>query len=469
MSILKEYEPIFYPSSVAVVGASSNPRKLGYHCLKSLIDGGYGGRIFPVNPGVLEIRGYKAYPSIAAVPDRVDLAIVAVPAPSVPSVFKECAMKGVRGIVLITAGFREIEDKSGSELQSEIAAIANEARMKVIGPNTFGMVNLHANLNASFTPEFSLVKKGGIGLISQSGGVSHLTAYLSMHGNVGFSKIIGLGNRCNMDFADMLEYMAEDPETKVIAMYIEGVDDARRLVDVADKVTARKPVVAYKVGRFPASNQASYSHTGSLAGKYEIYNSALKQAGVVTVYSCTELFDVAKALALCKIPSGNRVVILSGQAGPGIIVGDVCEDNGLILTSFSKETQEAVEKLLPPVAMRRNPIDLGPAWHDSETCERLVNVVSRDENVDAIVICAAYASANEPLLRGIGKLLRKFAKEKTVIGSFPSPTNVWKKEKVELELADVPVYPTPERAAKALVGLVRYSEALARKSSTNLL
>ena len=463
MSAWDEFNPIFYPRSVAVIGASPDFKRLGYHCLASLIMSRFPGRIYPIHPSLSEISGFKAYPSIKAVPDKVDLAIIAVRTSLVLSILNECAEKGVKGVVLITAGFKEIEDKAGAELQEEVAAIANRANIKIIGPNTFGMVNLHADLDASFTPEFSLTQRGDISLVSQSGGFCHLIAPLAMEEHVGLSKIVGIGNRCNVDFADILEYLADDHDTKVIMMYVEGTDNARRLFEVASGVTRRKPIVALKVGRFRSKDEAAYSHTGSLAGKYEIYTAAFGQAGIVMVDSSTELLDIAKAISLCPLPEGNRIAVLSGQAGPGIIASDICEQHGLVLADFSPQTTERVHELLPPLAMRSNPIDMGPAWYDWETIRKVIEVVLADENIDGLVLYAAYASANRPLLKEITGLLESHAYGKPVISCFPSPPGVWLEEKQEFERSGIALYPTPERAAKAMVGLVKRSQIVNRQ------
>lgn len=464
MSTWNDFNPIFYPNSVAVIGASPDFKRLGYHCMSSLIMSQFKGKIYPIHPSLPEISGLNAYPSIKAVPDKVDLAIIVVRISLVPSILNECIEKGVKGIILITAGFKEINDKAGAELQNEVAAIANQANIKIIGPNTFGIVNLHANLDATFTPEFSLTQRGDISLVSQSGGFCHLMAPLAMVEHVGFSKIIGIGNRCNVDFADILDYLADDGDTKVIMMFVEGTDDARRLFEVAQNVTRKKPVVALKVGRFRSKDKAAYSHTGSLAGKHQIYTAAFEQAGIIMVDSSIELLDVAKALALCPLPRGNRVAVLSAQAGPAIIASDICEQHGLILADFSTKTTEQVEKLLPPLSIRSNPIDMGPAWYDWETIRKVIEVTLADENIDSIVLYTAYASANRPLLKEIAGLLKSPAYGKPIISCFPSPTGVWVEEKRELEDSGVVLYPTPERAAKALVGLVKRSQILSRYS-----
>lgn len=452
----KKWEAIFKPKAVAIIGASDNPGKLGSHVMRSLTEGRYPGRIYPVNPGKDEIFGIDTYPSLLQIPDTVDLSIIVLPAEQVPKIITECREKGVRGIVLITAGFKEIEDERGELLQREITNLANQSGIKIIGPNTFGVVNLHLPMNASFTPEFSWVEKGRISFVSQSGGMSHLMAFLSMRNGVGFSKIIGLGNRCNIDFGEMLEYLIEDPETRVIAMYLEGMDQPRQLIEVAKRGNQEKPILAYKVGRSPTSDKASQFHTGSLAGKHEIYEGAFRQAGILTLRSSEELLDTAKAFASCPFPKGGNVAILSAQAGPGMAASDVCEIEGLSIPPFSSKTQKRVEALLPPLAIRTNPVDMGPAWYDSEATKGIVEAVLEDENIDAVILCIMFASANIASVGTLSDLLLQRRTNKPVISCISSPAGIWDEEIKLLEKSGVPNYPTPERAAKALANLFRF-------------
>jgi acetyl-CoA synthetase (ADP-forming) len=455
---LTAIDSIFNPRSVAVIGASDNPGKLGSHVMRSLIEGKYPGKIYPVNPGKDEIMGVKTYPSLIRVPDTIDLSIVVLPADQVPKIIKECQEKGVKGIVLITAGFKEIEDKRGESLQREITDLADRFGIKIIGPNTFGIVNLHLPLNASFTPEFSLVEKGGISFVSQSGGMSHLMGFLSLQNKVGFSKIIGLGNRCNVDFPEMLEYLMKDFQTKVIALYIEGIDHPRRLMEIAKRGNGEKPILAYKVGRSSTSDKASQFHTGSLAGKHEIYESAFKQSGILTVGSSEELLDTAKALTMCPLPSGNNVAVLSGQAGPGMAACDVCEVEGLSIPPFTSETQKRVEELLPPLAIRTNPVDMGPAWYDSEAIKGIVYTVMDDKNIDALILCIMFASANRSAVEILTDLLLERKTDKPILCCFSAPAGIWDDEIKRLEGSGIPNYPTPERAAKTLVNLFRFKK-----------
>jgi acyl-CoA synthetase (NDP forming) len=451
-------EALFAPRAVAVIGASDNPGKLGSHVMRSLTEGKYPGRIYPVNPGKSEMFGMKTYPSLFQTPETVDLSVIVLPAEQVPKTVIECGEKGVKGIVLITAGFREIEDQKGQALQSEVTKLADRSGIKIIGPNTFGIVNLHLPLNASFTPEFSWVDKGGISLVSQSGGMSHLIAFLSLQNKVGLGKIIGLGNRCNVDFAEMVEYLIQDSHTEVIAMYLEGIDQPKRLMEVAERGKGTKPILAYKVGRSPTSDQASRFHTGSLAGKHEVYEGAFKQAGILTVGSSEELLDAAKALTMCPLPGGNRVAVLSGQAGPGMAACDVCEMERFTIPPFSAKTQKRIEELLPPLAIRTNPVDMGPAWYDAGAIKGIVKTVLEDRKIDAVILCIMFASANWSAAGVLADLLLERKTNKPILCCFSSPAGIWDDQIKQLEGSGIPNYPTPERAAKALSTLYKFNK-----------
>ncbi len=448
---------LFNPKSVAVVGASDNPSKLGFHVMKSLVNGGFKGVVIPINPGAGEIFGFKAWPSVTAVQDVIDLVVVVVPAQRVPEVFRECATAKVRGIVLITAGFKEIDDPAGAKLHEKVAGIANEAGIPVIGPNTFGMVNLMASLNASFTPEFSQLKSGAVGLVSQSGGISHLLGFLAMRDGVGFSKIVGLGNRLNVDFAEMVDYLVEDPDTRVLALYVEGLDSPKDLLAAASRHRGKKPVVAYKTGSGTVGDAAARSHTGSLAGRHEIYTDAFRQAGILTVDSTQALLDTAKALASCPIAKGPGVAVLSGQAGPAMAACDVCESEGIEIVRFGGETQVRINDLLPPLALRTNPVDMGPAWYDSDAIKGIVQAVMDDERVHGILFLMMFASANVEALKGISGLLMEWGQKKPVVSCILAPPGIWDAQIEALENAGALVnYATPERAARVMCNLWEY-------------
>lgn len=453
----KGLRAVFNPSSVAVVGASEKPDKLGFHVMKSLTRGGYDGAIIPVNPRSREIMGHKAYSSLSAYPEPIDLAIIVVPAAHVLAVLAECGKKSVKGVVLITAGFKEIDDPAGALLQKEVALLADSLSIPVIGPNTFGIVNLRARLNASFTPEFSLVREGGVTLVSQSGGISHLLGFLAMKQGIGMAKIIGLGNRLNVDFADLLPFLAADEETRAIAMYIEGLDNPRPLLEEAKKLLGRKPVVAYKSGAGTRGDAASRSHTGSLAGMGEIYAGALHQAGIVTVKSPQALLDAARVFAASPRLEKNTVAVLTGQAGPGMAASDVCEAEGMEIAVFSERTQEKINGLLPPLAMRTNPVDMGPAWYDALAIEGIVGAALDDEAVGGALILMMFASANRDVLPRIKNFFLQWKQKKPVITCFSAPEGIWDEDIRTLEEADAIVnFPTPERAAYAMSVLGHY-------------
>jgi len=454
---ISSMDRLFNPKSVAVIGASENSAKLGFHVMKSLIKGRFPGMIVPINPGSKEIMGLKAFPSITGLPYEIDLAIVVLPARMVPAIFEECQAKVVKGIVLITAGFREIDDPRGVDLHEQLARILNRDHVPVIGPNTFGMINLHANLNASFTPEFSLLKKGSIGLVSQSGGMCHLLCFMAIRDDIGFSKIVGIGNRLNVDFAQMVDYLMQDPDTDVIALYMEGIDNPKELIETAKAHKGKKPIIAYKTGIGDIGNQASRSHTGSLAGRGEIYSGAFTQAGIMGLNSVEALLDTAKALAGAPVPNGSGVAILSSQAGPGIAAADVCQMGGLSIVSFSQETQDRINDILPPLALRTNPVDMGPAWYNSEAIVGILQAVMRDENVACILLFMMFASANIDSIKGLSFLLKDRGQTKPLITCLSAPPGIWDRHIKQFEEAGILInFPTPERAAKVMINLNRY-------------
>jgi acyl-CoA synthetase (NDP forming) len=452
---------LFNPGTIAVIGASDNPEKLGFHVMKSLRSGGYPGAVVPINPGAETIMETKAYPSLGAYRGKIDLAIVVLPAGLVPGILEECVKKGIRGVVLITAGFKEIDDPKGGELQEDLARIVHEADIPVIGPNTFGMINLPFSLNASFTPEFSLLKGGSISLVSQSGGIAHLMAFMALARDLGMCKIVGLGNRLNVDFAEMFRYLVADPDTKVIALYLEGLDEPRRLMEAAQEHRGKKPAVAYKTGSAFSGDQASLSHTGSMAGRQEIYEGALKQAGILPLKSSEALLDAARGLSMCPLPKGPSMAVLSGQAGPGMAACDLCESHGLELAVFKPETQRVINELLPPLALRTNPVDMGPAWYNAPAIEGIIRAVIEDEGVNGLLLLMMFASANRAAPRAISPLLLKWKQRKPVVSCLVSPQGIWDEEIRAMENGGALINcPTPERAATTMASLWEYKKMI---------
>jgi acyl-CoA synthetase (NDP forming) len=461
--LLENLKFLFSPTTVAVIGASEKPDKLGFHVMKSLKFGNYRGTIVPVNPGAETIMGIRAVPSVLEYQGSIELAIIVLPSKSVPGIFEECIRKGIKGIVLITAGFKEIDDPKGAELQASLAGLADEFHIPVIGPNTFGMINLHHSLNASFTPEFSMLQEGGISLVSQSGGMSHLLAFMGMRQRAGMSKIVGLGNRLNVDFPEMVTFLMDDAETRVISLYIEGLENPASLIEAANKKRGLKPIVAYKTGQSTSGDKASLSHTGSMAGNPGIYEGALRQAGISCVHSAEALLDTARALATCPLPKGNRIAILSGQAGPGMAACDVCETEGLKVSSFSPATQEAINDLLPPLALRTNPVDMGPAWYDSSAIAGIMRAVMDDDQVDGILLLMMFASANREAVAGMSEFLVESRQKKPVVACLSAPPGIWDGQVLALEKKGALInIPTPERAARSMASLWEYKTIMNR-------
>ncbi|MBS7247068.1 MAG: CoA-binding protein [Candidatus Jordarchaeales archaeon] len=452
-------ERMFNPNSIAVIGASENPFKMGYYCLKSLLN--FKGKVYPVNPNHSVVQGLKAYPSILDVPGEVDLAVIVTPAEQVLGVVEECAEKGVKGVVVITAGFREVGG-NGLRLQEEMVRVARRSGMRILGPNTFGFVNAHAGVNATFTDVLGELKAGNIAVVTQSGGVCHLFCYDAITQGLGVSLAVGLGNRCDIDFPEMIRYLARDEKTKVIALHIEGLDDPRGFLEAAKETVKVKPIVVYKVGRAKVDREA-ISHTGSMAGDYRLYDALFKQAGIISVGSVTELFDASKALSITKPPKGRKVALVSVQAGPAIIISDVCKSNGLELPEFTEETRKKIESLLPPMTIRSNPVDLAFAYNPKVGLEA-VRLAIQDSNVDMLIMFQLY----HPAVPSIAKMLVEVVREsgKPAIVALHAPRNFVKSEVEALEMGGIPVYPTPERAAKAAVYLAKYKQVLDRINKT---
>ena len=460
----KDFTPLFHPKSVAVVGASDSPLKISYCCVESLVEGGFGERIYPVNPRSSEILGLKVYPSVADIPYLVDMAVVAVAAHMVPSVLEECARKGIKSIVIITAGFKELGTESGAELQEEIVAIANRAGINVIGPNTMGIVNPYASLNATFLPSFKDVNRGHVAIVTQSGGVCSFLLHSAINENLGISLAASLGNRANVDFADVVEYLGDHPQTRAIALHVEGIGNPRRLVDSARKVVRKKPIVVYKPSG-PIPEKTVFSHTGSLAGSQEFYDAAFSQAGMVAVQDTTELMDVAKALAFQPPPTGNKVAILSLQAGPGMIAASACYRHGLALADLSPRSKERLGELAITPSFSDNPIDMAGAFTQSgtnhQTWQAILELALNDEGVDAVVLSALYHRLDTPFIELVADLARDKGVQKPLIVCRDSPLGIARPAIARLEENSIPVYPSPDRAVKAMAGLVRYRHLVA--------
>jgi len=465
----KTLHRIFHPESVAIVGASDNPLKMSYRCVESFAQIDYPGKVYPINGRLDSICGFPAYKNLLDVPGDVDMVLVVVQASRVKDALLSAAKKHAAGAVIITAGFKEIEDGAGADLEAEIRKIANDAGIRIIGPNTFGMVNMGAKLNASFTPVFNHLKPGPISMLGQSGGVCHLVGFQAIDEKVGMNKIVGLGNRANLEFAELLDYLADDPETQTIILYLEGIEHPRELMDAARRVTLKKPLVGLKVGQSEAASRAVQSHTGSLSGSYSLYYAAFEQAGIVPARDTVELLDVAKIMTLAPPAKGNRVAIMSFQAGPGIMLTDLCVSNGLKMAELSSKTVTGLKELWPDLTIRTNPVDLAFV-SDMGTFGDAARLVLQDEGVDALIVF--YLDVFSLFTFGVSEYLIPLAQEiqKPVIvcANFPISltSDMTADGMTRFEENGIPVYPLPDRAVKALKGLVRRGEIVRHFQNT---
>lgn len=448
---------VFYPNSVAVIGASSSPLKPGHLCTANLVNDGFKGKIYPVNPSLSGLLGLKTYSSILDIPGEVDMAISVVPAEQAVSVLQECIKKSVKGIIFVSAGFSETGSDIGSNLQYELGEIADKGGITIIGPNTMGLINTKAHLNATFSPGLGQGKNGRVSVVSQSGGMCVYLVNALTDNNIGVGKVIGLGNRCNLDFDEMVDYLGQDEETEVIVLYIEGLNNPKKLMDAVSKTVQRKPIVVFKGGRSEESTTATMSHTGSLAGKYEYYKAAFKQGGMIPVDNLTELADVTKALLLQPAAKGNRLAVLSLQAGPGIIAADKAREYGMVLSEFTSDTRQRLRSNISPLLSIDNPVDMAWTGSNIDTSREILSAVLEDENVDAVIVAFISFDLSRELPKALVEVSGMSAKPIiTCVGSLGSAD-----ETIDaLEAAGIPTYPFPDRAVTGLAGLMRYGEIL---------
>jgi acyl-CoA synthetase (NDP forming) len=453
MDIYSKLNHIFYPDSVAVIGASANPQKPGYLCTSNLVNDGFKGKIYPVNPSLSELFGLKTYPSILAVPDEVDMAISVVPAAQAVSVLEDCVKKHVKGIIFVSAGFSEIGSDIGTHLQDELREIADKGDIKIVGPNTMGLINTKVRLNATFSPGLGLDRTGNVSVVSQSGGMCVYLVNALSDNNVGVGKVIGLGNRCNLDFDEMVEYLAQDDETDVIVLYIEGLNNPKKLMDATARTVKAKPIVVFKGGRSEDSSTATRSHTGSLAGNYEYYKAAFKQGGMIPVDTLTELADVTKALLLRSPANGNRLAILSLQAGPGIIAADKAREYGMRLSVFSQDTRKRLREKISPLLSIENPVDMAWTGSDIDTSREILKAALEDENVDAAIVAFISFDLSRELPKALIEASGMTRKPIVAcVGSLGSADETIQ----ALEASGIPTYPFPDRACTGLTGLIKY-------------
>lgn len=452
-------EFLFKPRSIAVVGASRSPRKIGHTILRNLIAYGFRGRLYPINPRADEILGLRAYPSILDVPGEVDLAVIAVPAEKVPSVLEECGRKGVKVAAVISSGFGE---KGRVEAEEELARIARRYGMRLLGPNIFGFAYAPSRINATFGP--SELREGGIGFITQSGALGIALMGWTVREEIGLSALVNVGNMVDIDVVEVAEYLAEDEHTRSIAVYLEGLRPSRggEFVRAMRRVSCRKPVVILKAGRGRWGATAARHHTGSEAGSWPIYMAAFRQAGLIPAPSLVELFDWARILADQPPPGRGGVLIVTNGGGVGVLASDAAEAEGLELVKPAGRLREELERATPWFGAVENPVDLTGGARE-EDYAAVIDIALSSPEVGGVVVLYAETGVTDPvsLAETIVKVVEEHEHSKPVTVGIVGGWRALEAIRI-LNSAGVSAYPTPERAVASMARLYQYHHSIRR-------
>ncbi len=453
-----EYQPldaIFQPETVAVIGASETPGSVGRTLLWNLITNSFGGTVFPVNIKRSSVLGIKAYPTISEVPEQVDLAVIATPAQTVPNIIRECVDVGVKGAIIISAGFKE-RGPEGAALEQEILETARQGDMRIVGPNCLGVMSPVTGLNATFASK--MARPGTVGFISQSGALCTAVLDWSFHENVGFSHFVSIGSMLDVDWGDLIYYMGNDTRTQSIVIYMETIGDARSFMSAAREVALTKPIIVIKPGRTEAAAKAAASHTGSLTGSDEVLEAAFRRSGVLRVNRIDDLFNMAEILSKQPRPQGRRLSIITNAGGPGVLATDALISDGGELAPLTLDTMEALNELLPPHWSHNNPIDiLGDA--DPERYTQTLEVVANDPTSDGLLLILTPQAMTDPTQTA--EQMRPYAKlpGKPVLASWMGGADV-AAGKAILNQANIPTFDYPDTAARMFNYMWRYDRNL---------
>ncbi len=451
--MVSDLSTLFNPRSIAVVGASDEEGTVGWRLIKNLME--YKGNVYPVNIRKDEVLGVKAYKSVEDLPEKVDLAVIATPAPTVPGIVEQCGKVGIKNIIIISAGFREVGEE-GRALEAKILEARDKYALNIIGPNCLGIIRPSINLNATFLSR--IPESGSVALISQSGALASAIIEWAVNESIGFSTFVSVGSMLDVDFGDLIEYLGKDPETKSILLYIEGISDAKRFMSAARHFSRTKPIIVVKAGKFAESARAVQSHTGSLAGEDIVYDAAFKRAGVIRVDEISELFNCAEALAKQSLPNGPRLAIITNAGGPAIMATDTLIANGGKLAELDPYTIEELNRVLPKHWSKGNPIDLiGDA--DASRYRRALELCLNDNNIDGILVIhtPTVIDATE-IARTVVEVCKGSNKSsgKPVLTSFmfqPEANRI-------LNENGIPTYDTPEQAVKTFIYMYQYKHRL---------
>lgn len=455
MRTYKDLRPMLKPESVAIIGASNTPGKVGYIILRNYLEEEYRGRLYPININDETIQGLRAYKSIRDVGERVDLAVIAIPAMAVPAVLEECGKAKVRSVVVISGGFSEV---GNTALQNKLVSIAKKYKMPTLGPNCLGVMDPRSRIDTMFLPENKLSKPkiGGVSFVSQSGAVGSTVLDLIAKEGIGLSKFISYGNAADVDEVDIMEYLLKDEETKVIIVYIEGAKRGREFLEVGKKVAKKKPVVIIKGGTTAAGAVAAHSHTASLAGSNEAYDAVFRQCGFSIAKDLDDLLYFGKAFATEPEPKGNRVMVITNGGGTGVLTTDAVNNAGLKMAAMSAQSQKELRKAMPMTVNIRNPLDLvGDA--DEKRYRDALSAISNDKDIDMLIVIALFQTpgADENLAAALVDFKRNSKKPMIVISAGSQYTE---ERKIMMEDEGLPVYDSPAAAANSLAELLKYSK-----------
>jgi acetyltransferase len=451
-------DSIFKPQAIAVVGASRRAGSIGREVLHNLIEFNFHGKVFPVNPKADFIHSIKAFPTVSAIPDPVDLAIIVVPREEVPTVVADCGKKGVKGLIVITAGFSETGEE-GRRLEAELNQTVERYGMRMIGPNCMGIINANpeVQMDATFAPTLPL--GGRIAFMSQSGALGVAILNMARQLDIGFSIFVSMGNKANVSGDDLLLYLEDDPHTDLILMYLESFGNPRQFMPIARRISKRKPILVVKSGRTLAGARAASSHTGALVARQGLdiaLDALLEQTGVIRVNTVEELFDLALGFSKNPIPRGNRLGILTNAGGPAIMATDTAINLGLTMGKLSERTRAELRRLLPPEASVQNPVDMTPK-PDRAKYEACARIMLEDEGIDSLLVVSVppiMVSAMD-IISGIEELRRQFPKP--ILGVVMAPEDFFR-ELNEKRPNHMAIYHFPESAVRALAAMERYRQ-----------
>ena len=448
-------DPLFNPSSVAVIGASTTPGKVGNQVMKNLISGGFSGVVYPVNPNHRAILGVRSFPSLREVPEPVELAMICTAAHRVYEVFQECILEKVPVVIILTAGFGELGEK-GKELEAKLRALMKTSSTRLLGPNCLGVINPLGNLNATFAQGGAL--PGRLALISQSGALCTSILDWSLKEGIGFSRLVSLGAMVDVDFADLIDYLGDDGSTKSILLYIESVGDARRFMSAARQVARTKPIIVVKAGRSPVGARAAISHTGALTGSDDVCDAAFRRAGVLRVNELSDLFAMAEVLASQPLPQGNKLLVISNAGGPAVLAGDALAVQGGQVSPLAEETWQRLRKVLPSYWGGGNPIDiLGDAT--PATYRQALEICNTDPNPDGFLVILTPQGMTNPTQTAQSIAALKSSFHRPLLASWMGSASV--EEGIQLfHRAGIPNYEAPERAIRAFLYMYEYSQNL---------